>query len=142
MLPLPGGYDKEGNLTTNPAAIMESWRPLPIGYWKGAGLTLLLDVLATILSGGQSTSQISAQKTETKISQVFLAIDISKLHNYTTIAAAIASILEDYHASIPEKEGTKVRYPGENIAAIRAENLRNGIPVLKETWEKVVGTAG
>jgi 3-dehydro-L-gulonate 2-dehydrogenase len=140
-LPLPGGYDKEGNLTSDPAAIMESWRPLPIGYWKGSGLTLLLDVLATILSGGQSTAQISAQKAETRVSQVFIAIDISKLHNYGTIASAIDSILEDYHASVPEKEGMKVRFPGQNIATIRAANLRNGIPVLKETWERVLGEA-
>jgi len=25
-------------LTDDPAAILESWRALPIGYWKGAGL--------------------------------------------------------------------------------------------------------
>jgi 3-dehydro-L-gulonate 2-dehydrogenase len=137
-LPLPGGYDKEGNLTTDPGAIMESWRPLPIGYWKGAGLTLLLDVLATILSAGQSTAQVTAQEAETKISQVFIAVDIRKLHNHATIAMAINSILEDYHASVPEKDGIKVRYPGENVASIRLQNLRQGIPVLKETWEKVL----
>lgn len=139
-LPLPGGYDREGNLTTDPAAIMESWRPLPIGYWKGAGLTLLLDVLATILSGGQSTAQVTAQNAETKISQVFVAVDIGKLHNHATIAMAINSILEDYHASVPEKDGIRIRYPGENVAAIRLQNLKHGIPVLKETWDRVIGS--
>ncbi len=139
MLPLPGGYDKEGNLTSDPAAIMQSWRPLPIGYWKGSGLALLLDILATVLSAGQSTSQVTAQKAETNISQIFIAVDITKLHNYASIQAAINSILADYHASTPEKEGTQVRYPGENVASIREENLKNGIPVLKATWEKVVG---
>jgi 3-dehydro-L-gulonate 2-dehydrogenase len=137
-LPLPGGYDKQGNLTTDPAAIMESWRPLPIGYWKGAGLSLLLDVLATILSGGLSTSQITAQNFETKLSQIFIAIDLTKLHNYSTISAAINEILTDYHASIPDRPGTKVRYPGEQIISIRKENMEKGIPVLKKTWEEVV----
>lgn len=136
-LPLPGGYDKDGNLTDDPGAILESWRPLPIGYWKGSALSLLLDVLGTVLSGGLSTSQLTAQGAETNSSQVFIAIDISKLHNYAGIQGAIDAILADYHASIPQTEGLKVRYPGEHVAAIRAENLKNGIPLLRRTWEAI-----
>jgi 3-dehydro-L-gulonate 2-dehydrogenase len=138
-LPVPGGYDKEGKLTSDPAAIIESWRPLPIGYWKGAGLSLLLDILGTILAGGLSTSQITASGAETNSSQIFIAIDISKLHNYSTIQSAINSILDDYHSSIPEKEGATIRYPGENVEAIRKENLTKGIRVLRSTWLKIVG---
>ena len=37
QLPLPGGYDNAGHLSTNPAAIIESKRTLPIGFWKGFG---------------------------------------------------------------------------------------------------------
>ena len=33
-LPQPGGYDKQGNLTNDPSAIMQSKRSLPVGYWK------------------------------------------------------------------------------------------------------------
>ena len=139
QLPLPGGYDKNGNPTTDPVAIMESWRPLPIGYWKGAGLSLLLDILGTILSGGLSTSQITASGAETNSSQVFIAFDISKLHNFATIQSAINSILDDYHSSISEKKGTRVRYPGENVDAIRKENLAKGIRVLRGTWVGIVG---
>ena len=34
-LPLPGGYDTDGELTVEPAEILDSARALPIGYWKG-----------------------------------------------------------------------------------------------------------
>lgn len=139
MLPLPGGYDKQGNLTTDPAAIMESWRPLPIGYWKGAGLSLLLDILGSILSGGLSTAQVTAGGPEKNLSQVFIAVDLTKLHNYSAIGATLNALLADYHASTPEKQGSAVRYPGENISTIRKENLEKGIPVLRQTWEKVIG---
>ncbi|MGH2563780.1 MAG: 3-dehydro-L-gulonate 2-dehydrogenase, partial [Ginsengibacter sp.] len=44
-----GGFDNENNLTKDPSAILSSNNPLPIGYWKGAGLSLLLDLLATVL---------------------------------------------------------------------------------------------
>ena len=137
QLPLPGGYDKNGNLTTDPGAIMESWRPLPIGYWKGAGLALLLDVLATLLSGGLSTAEITAHGAERKLSQVFVAIDLSKLHNYAAIGETLRKIIDDYHSARPEPGNSQIRYPGENIASIREENRERGIPVLKETWEKV-----
>lgn len=138
QLPLPGGYDKQGNLTTDPAAIMESWRPLPIGYWKGAGLSLLLDILATLLSGGQSTSGISKDNTERNLSQVFIAVDLTKLHNHTAMGETLKYILADYHAATPAKKGDQIRYPGENILTIRRENLEKGVPVLKETWERVI----
>ena len=137
QLPLPGGYDKDGNLTTDPASIMESWRPLPIGYWKGAGLSLLLDVFATLLSGGLSTAALTAQGAERNLSQVFITIDLSKLHNHTAMGAMLKSILDDYASARPEHEGRTARYPGENVVATRRENLEKGIPVLRETWERV-----
>ncbi|HET7898156.1 MAG TPA: 3-dehydro-L-gulonate 2-dehydrogenase, partial [Flavisolibacter sp.] len=63
-LPVNGGYDKSGQLTRNPSAILETSRTVPIGYWKGAGLSLLLDILSAILSGGLATYQVSQQKAE------------------------------------------------------------------------------
>lgn len=140
QLPLPGGYDKDGNLTTDPAAIIESWRPLPIGYWKGAGLSLLLDVLATLLSGGLSTSAVTAQGAERGLSQVFIAINLRSLHNYTAIGDMLNAILADYHSATPAKPGDLIRYPGEGVVRTRKENLEKGVPVLKETWENLTQT--
>ncbi|HRW05245.1 MAG TPA: 3-dehydro-L-gulonate 2-dehydrogenase, partial [Caldilineaceae bacterium] len=77
-LPLPGGFDSAGNLTTDPAAIIEADRALPIGYWKGSGLALLLDLVATLLSSGQATHQIGKQVTEYGVSQVYIAFDVAK----------------------------------------------------------------
>ena len=138
QLPLPGGYDKNGNLTTDPAAIMESWRPLPIGYWKGAGLSLLLDILATILSGGLSTAEVSAQNAEHHLSQVFIAVDLSRLHNYSAIGQSIRNILDDYSSATPATPGDHIRYPGESVVRTREENLKKGIPVLRETCGAVI----
>ncbi len=137
QLPYPGGYDTNGNLTTDPAAIRESQRPLPIGYWKGSGLSLLLDILATILSGGSSTAVVTARGTESNVSQVYIAIDLRQLHNYSAIGTAIRTIIDHYLSSTPAKDSDRIRYPGETIATIRAENLLKGIPVWKKTWDLV-----
>jgi 3-dehydro-L-gulonate 2-dehydrogenase len=132
-----GGFDKKGELTNDPKAVLESMRPLPIGYWKGAGLALLLDLLATVLSGGLSTYHISKEKPEHSLSQVFIAIDISKLNNYSMIRRVAEEILNDYHQSIPVDESKRIVYPGERAFSTRNKNLLNGIPVLKKVWEEI-----
>ena len=137
-LPLPGGFDKHGILTSVPGEILESWRVLPAGYWKGAGMSLLLDILATILSGGLSTHQIQSCSSEYSVSQVFIAIDIKKLYNFPAIENSIHQIIEDLHKSMPLDPADKIRYPGENIPQLRRENLKNGIPVDNAVWEKLV----
>ena len=39
--------DTKGNLTTDPAEIEKTWRVLPMGYWKGSGISIALDLIAT-----------------------------------------------------------------------------------------------
>ena len=137
QLPVMGGFTSDGKLTTDPASILDSQRILPIGYWKGAGLSLLLDILATILSGGLSVADISKQKAESGLSQIFIAIALSKLHNFATISSAVSQIINDYHDSIADK-GSSILYPGERVLNVRSENSASGIPVLRSVWEEIV----
>ena len=133
----PGGYDVHGNLTNDPSAIMETRRSLPAGYWKGAGLALLLDILAVILSGGLSTHAITKQEAEYGLSQVFIAMDLSKLNNYTSLNAVIAGIIDDYHQSVPADEKSRIVYPGERVLQLRKKNQLEGIPVNKKIWDEI-----
>ena len=59
LLPMDGGFDSNGQLTRVPGDIEASNRPLPIGFWKGSGLALMLDLVAALLSGGKATHQIA-----------------------------------------------------------------------------------
>lgn len=137
-LAVQGGYNEAGELTNDPAAILASKRPLPIGYWKGAGLSLLLDILATVLSGGLAGHEITKSGIESNVSQVFIAIDISKLGNHSVIAKTVEGIIEDYHQSIASDASKKITYPGERVLQNRRNNLANGIPVLKKVWEGIL----
>jgi 3-dehydro-L-gulonate 2-dehydrogenase len=137
QLPVYGGFDGNGKLTTDPGAIRESRRPLPIGYWKGAGLSLLLDILAAVLSGGLSVHEISRQPVESAVSQVFIAIDIKKLGNHSAVTQVVQNIIADYHQSRSE-DGQQISFPGERVMKTRQRNLANGIPVVQEVWEKIL----
>jgi 3-dehydro-L-gulonate 2-dehydrogenase len=135
-LPVDGGFDKEGKLTKDPSAVLESKRVLPVGYWKGAGLSLLLDILSAVLASGLSTREISERKYEYALSQVFIAIDLEQLKNYKGIEACINNIISDYKQSVPA-EGKEILYPGERVLKSRERNLKYGIPVIREVWDKI-----
>lgn len=137
LLPVPGGYDSEGNLSLDPGAILETQRVLPMGYWKGAGLSLLLDILATVLSGGLSVARISAQDPEHSLSQVFMALSLDRLSKGSAIDTVIGEILSHYHEAAPDGQHGPVLYPGERVLKVRREN-QAGIPVMVSVWNEVI----
>lgn len=137
-LPVAGGYDEEGRVTDNPAAVMRTCRPLPIGFWKGSGLSIALDLIGAVLTGGNSVAQVGALGKEVGLSQVMLAIDPAKLQGGVDTDAIVDAITADVKASQPEREGGEVRCPGEGTLRARRENLKNGIPVVEEKWNQVL----
>jgi len=133
MLPVPGGFTVEGELTSDPAAIERSYRPLPIGYWKGSGLALMLDLLAGVLSGGKTTHELpSDPERETRLSQVFIAINPNSIGPPERVNALADAVVEDLHRA--KSSGAPVRYPGEQVLKTRSENLARGIPVNASIW--------
>lgn len=130
-LPVTGGYDFQGRLTRDAAAINHSGRPLPIGHWKGSGLAVALDMLAALLSGGRATHQVAPDPdAEVSVSQVFLAFDASTLGG----SRITDEIIEHLHNASPNEH---VRYPGERTLETRRRNLQEGIPVAPEVWRQL-----
>jgi 3-dehydro-L-gulonate 2-dehydrogenase len=138
QLPVPGGYDQAGNLTTDPAAIEASKRALAIGYWKGSGLSLVLDMLAAMLSGGNATHDIPHEPTrESGVSQIFLAIDPANFGARDDLDRIAAGILASLDEATPIDPTRPVRYPGQQTLQLRQENLKLGVPVNPDIWQKL-----
>lgn len=131
-LPVPGGYDSAGRLSDNPADILASRRPLPIGFWKGSGLSLMLDVLTTVLSHGNSTAEITRQPVETGVAQTFICLQADE-----PLCTRVAEQIIAYHKSSQPDGAASIRYPGEATMQTRAANLRDGIPVDEGIWKAV-----
>jgi 3-dehydro-L-gulonate 2-dehydrogenase len=135
QLPVVGGFDRNGELTRDAAAIEDSARPLPIGYWKGAGLALMLDMLAALLSGGNATFRIERDSLkETGLSQVFLAFDLANIEHEDERELMTSQII-DFLRGGPTSASGPVRYPGEHTLAVRNESIQHGIPVAETVWE-------
>ena len=114
QLPVPGGYDAAGNLTTDAAAIEASQRALPIGYWKGSGLAIVLDMLGAMLSGGTATHQFPADPLrEAGQSQIFLVIDPARLASAAELDRIADGIIDSLRQATPVDPAKPIRYPGE-----------------------------
>lgn len=138
QLPVAGGYDENGSLTTDPAAIEKTRRMIPIGYWKGSGLSILLDMIATALTDGNSVAKIGAFGSEIGLTQIMIAIDPSKFQDAAVTDAIVDAIADDVASSKPEQEGGEVRCPGIGEHRSRRDHLENGIPVAEEKWNEVL----
>jgi 3-dehydro-L-gulonate 2-dehydrogenase len=130
-LPVDGGYDSGGTLTRDPAAIEASGRLLPSGFWKGSGLSLVLDLVAALLSAGRATHEIPLEpELETGLSQVFLTLDPSAMPGQD--AGLADRVIDHLHAGAGD-----VRYPGERTLETRRQSLRDGVPVDPTIWADV-----
>ena len=137
-LPVVGGYDERGELTRDPSAIERTQRLLPIGFWKGSGLAILLDMVAAIISGGNATHDFSTvPEKESGQSQLFLAIDAASVGvpgQSESIADRIVTALHEGAAAA----GETVRYPGEHTLETRQRSLADGVFVDEGMWREVV----
>jgi 3-dehydro-L-gulonate 2-dehydrogenase len=136
-MPFDAGFDQEGNLTRNPKTILENQLALPIGLWKGSGLSLMLDLFASLLSGGKSTHEVEATGAEMGLSQVFICFDPYRLQLVDWMESKVEEVLTDLKSS-GVFDGNEVRYPGEKTLEIRKKNLENGVPVSEKVWSQIL----
>lgn len=139
QLPTIGGFDNDGNPTTDPGSIEESRRILPTGYWKGSGLAIALDVAAAVLSNGLPTSEIDkvGKGSCGGCSQVFIAMNPYMFGSEEDVEKILESTANQLSNVIPEEEGKKVYYPGQRTLKTRDESMEKGILVDEQVWEKV-----
>jgi 3-dehydro-L-gulonate 2-dehydrogenase len=137
-LPVPGGFDENGNLTDDPAEIEKTWRVLPVGYWKGSGLSIVLDLIGATLSGGNSVQQVGKLGSdEYGLSQMFIVIDAAQVAGNDMLERIVNESLDYIKTSQPATEDGKIFYPGELEINTRKEHIENGIPVEEIIWEKL-----
>ena len=143
-LPFPGGYDADGMPTVDPGAIEASQRILPMGFWKGSGFAILLDLLAAVLSEGLPTNAIDRLQLGSCVgcSQVFMAIDPAKLGGQDEVARLADSVVEYVHSSAPDEAGQRPEYPGEGTIRRRERQRHDGVEVDDGIWREVQALAG
>ena len=112
------------------------------GGYKGFGYATVVEILSTALQDNDYMKMLNGVDENGKpkpilLGHFFIAIDPSKMNMQEITDRLVSEITEDVKSSIPEKEGGVVYYPGEIEWNTRNDNLKNGIPVIAEVWNKI-----
>ena len=136
-MPFEGGLDENGDITRDPLKIIQSELSLPAGFWKGSGLSIMLDLLVSLLANGQTSSEL--EKDEYGNCQVFISVDLNRLvppGEQASIIERVIKYIKDGKLMSGQKE---VRYPGERTLATRKKQLKDGVEVDAKIWNQILG---
>ena len=137
LLPVEGGYDTKGNVTRDPAEIEKTWRVLPIGYWKGSCISIMMDMIAATLADGNPVCGVGALgDDEYALCQIMIAIDAKTISS--TLDETVTRIIDDIKGSERVDPNQELLYPNEQSYLAREDNLKNGIPVNESVWEQLL----
>lgn len=128
--PIPEGWalDQDGQPTTDPAAAAIS---LPIAGAKGAGLSMMIEILASVLGGSPIVARLArpGAKRGHTANGLVIAIDAGKFRPVADIAGDVSD-LAGVIKSLPLAEGGEgVRMPGERGSAEMHNRLASGVPL-------------
>ena len=100
----------------------------------------MCELLAGAFTGGGTSGPVEARG---RIANGMLSIFISPQHFGTEAAFKQAAL--DYVAWVksctPATPGGEVLAPGEPEARLRAERLKNGVPLQPDTWASILACA-
>jgi uncharacterized oxidoreductase len=112
---------------------------MPFGAHKGGGLALMNELLAGILSGGQTMRPETQPKTDAIINNMLsIIIDPSKLVDNAFYSEELDATLKYVKASKPIDPDKPVLVPGEPEQIMKADREANGVPIDDNTWEEIL----
>jgi LDH2 family malate/lactate/ureidoglycolate dehydrogenase len=139
--PLGWGLDEEGRPTDDPAAILKSKRMVPMGQHKGSGLSLMIDIMTGILSGGKYCGELSeegkGQPWATGYSQAFIAIDIGSFIPLNEFQRRVDELVSYVKGAQTAEGFNEITIPGERAWRERVLRERDGIPLDEVTLREL-----
>jgi L-2-hydroxycarboxylate dehydrogenase (NAD+) len=136
--PMPEGWmvhAKDGTPLTDAARSGEGLL-LPIGGYKGSGLSLILGLLAGPLNGaafGRDVFDFNYNDTDVcNTGQFMIALDIARFTPVAEFKAEMDRHLRDLRTSKPLPGVEAIRLPGQERKTRRADRARNGVPMPRE----------
>ena len=142
MLDTPCGYDTDGNLTNDPKKIVESGLMTPMALWKGSALSIMIDLMVSMLSLGRTSLEIGTPADGEKgMSQMFVCMNPAAVIDMDKAEAQMERTIAFLNSLEPKDGVHGVHAPGENLEKTRARNRERGIPVTEDTWQKIVNAS-
>ena len=131
-MPADWALTPAGETTTDPAAA-RSGPLLPIGAYKGYGLSLVTDVLAGVMTGALFGRDVFQDDRNFDVGHTMLAIDPAALLPAAEVEARLEALIAQIKAAPPIDGARPVLLPGEVEFARMRQRQAAGIPVAQET---------
>jgi LDH2 family malate/lactate/ureidoglycolate dehydrogenase len=132
--PMPVGWmiDKQGNPLTDPNRSSEGTL-LPIGDYKGYGLSLMIALLAGSMNGAAVGSQLvdfnDDDTAVTNTGQTIIAVNPAFLGGVEQFMASSGQLIHEIKSSKPLPNQPKIRVPGDGAAQAQQKRMQEGIPI-------------
>jgi len=133
--PMPAGWvqnRKDGSPVTDPRRINEGTY-LPMGGYKGFGLSLIIGLLAGPLNRaafGRDIKDFAAPRGgDSNVGQFVIALDVARFLPLDAFKAEVDRHIGELVASQRLPGVDEIRVPGQGRVARRAEREKNGIPL-------------
>jgi L-2-hydroxycarboxylate dehydrogenase (NAD+) len=130
--PMPEGWviDRAGKPITDASRATEGTL-LPIGGYKGSGLSLVIGLLAGVLNGaafGKDVREFGTESThEANTGQFVIALDVTRFLPLATFTAEIDRHVRDLRGSARLPGFDTIRLPGEARRQRKQDRLQNGV---------------
>lgn len=135
-IPPEWGVDEEGRPTQDPHRVQAL---LPLGGAKGYALALMVEVLAGVLTGAGVAHEVGRMYDEwsrpQNVGHLFLALDPNRFLSSEAFVERMRRLWFELKAVPPAPGFQQVFLPGEREAVLKAERLRDGIPLEAATLE-------
>jgi LDH2 family malate/lactate/ureidoglycolate dehydrogenase len=142
-MPTSWAITKEGHTTDDPAAAMDGTL-LPMGEYKGYGLSLLTDVLTGVLSGGAFGTVPYSDPARQDVAHHFIAFDVDWFMPRDEFYGRLQEFIDMVKGSRTRPGVDEILLPGELEWRRMQEKKQDGVPLdpniyqeLKEAAEMV-----
>lgn len=129
-IPIGWAMDREGKPTSDPQEALRSQMLAPMGGHKGYGLSLMIDVLAGVLTGSPVGSDADAHAHFSGgVGHFVLALRPDLFVGRGEFDQALERRLAEVLATPPAAGSDGVQLPGDPERRVMAERLASGIPL-------------
>lgn len=146
--PLPEGWvlDKQGRPSTDPADFRASLLGAPVGApavgYKGTGLSMIMEVLAGVMSGAGSPwrhrdDRHARRDYEPDLGHFFMAIDPQLFMPLEAFTARVDTMITVTKAGERMEGVEEILVPGEMELRAREQNLQQGVPLRASTYQSL-----
>jgi LDH2 family malate/lactate/ureidoglycolate dehydrogenase len=135
-IPTDWAYTKEGHVTDDPDLAMEG--PLvPMGAFKGTGLSIMTDILCGVLTGAAFGLTPYSDPANHDVGHMLIAIDIERFMPYETYLERMDQFCKELKASELAPGFDEILLPGELEHRRCQQRLQDGIEFDAEALDRL-----